>query len=508
MREAAPYRARSAIALVCAALVALALVSQPATAGLPSVYRRVHVDKIGSGLEHTTYVRRTEHQVINVARVKRGSPFHLRAVPSLDSVGHGLERTSAICKRVRCAVAVNGDFWKPGTDTPLGGVVSGGRLLRVASQEHAQINVSQDGLLQTGPLRLHASLVTDDLRPVAIDAVNRAMKKGLLVLYTPAFGRTTKAKKGTLELALHARPGEGVSALAQTTVVKVAEHASPAGDAPIPRDGAVLSGTGRGAAALHGLLKRIRSGETSRQALLRVESTPAAVESVGGSPILVDDGKILPQDTKSAFAGGRHPRTMIGWTPAGDVLLVTIDGRQPGYSDGMTLTEGARLMRHLGATEAVNLDGGGSTTFVTRGRVVNRPSDRAVPTVRGTQIVHSAAPGTRTLGHVERPVAIAIAIVPKKGTKVAPTPKSLERLELPRILNVAAPHGTDVASDPSGSFPALVLSTARDDGPLRAGAVAALAVAVALAAASTGYRRALRRYERRALERLARGEAV
>ncbi|HEV3402013.1 MAG TPA: phosphodiester glycosidase family protein, partial [Acidimicrobiales bacterium] len=51
------------------------------------------------------------------------------------------------------------------------------------------------------------------------------------------------------------------------------------------------------------------------------------------------------------------------------------DGRQPGHSAGMTLAEAARLMLDLGATEAINLDGGGSTTFVVRGRVSNRPSE-------------------------------------------------------------------------------------------------------------------------------------
>jgi exopolysaccharide biosynthesis protein len=501
LRQPGRQRARLIRALTCA-VVAFALAGPtPALAALPSVYKVSHRDKIGHGVEHATFVRQVEHQVVNVARIKRGAPFDLRAVTSSNAIGNGLERTSSICRRVKCVLAVNGDFWKPGTDTPLGGVVSGGRLLRVASQEHAQVTVSADGALRTGPLKLRASLVPNDLRPLTIDAVNRQPKPNELIVFTPAYGRSTKTKKGTLELALRARPGEPISALAQTTVVKIAEHGSPFGNMPIPADGAVLAGRGRGAAELRGLLGRIRSREASRQALLRVESTPAAVESVGGAPILIRDGRLLPQDTKSAFAGRRHPRTLIGWTRSGDVLLVTVDGRQPGYADGMTLVEAARLMRNLGATDAVNLDGGGSTTFVSRGRVVNRPSDVAVPAARGARIVHSAAEGTRTIGHVERPVAIALAVVPRKGTRVTPTPKSLERLELPRIVDAIAPQGTDVASDPSGAFPAIVFSTARDDGPLRAGAVASLALAVALAAAWTAYCRALRRFERRVLVR-------
>ena len=54
---------------------------------------------------------------------------------------------------------------------------------------------------------------------------------------------------------------------------------------------------------------------------------------------------------------------------------MTVDGRRPGWSAGVTLPEAARLMRALGARDALNLDGGGSTAMTVRGRVVNRPSD-------------------------------------------------------------------------------------------------------------------------------------
>src|SRR6185503_5497574 len=77
-----------------------------------------------------------------------------------------------------------------------------------------------------------------------------------------------------------------------------------------------------------------------------------------------------------SFVAGRQPRTLAGVRADGTLLLVTVDGRLPGWSVGMTLPEAARLMRSLGAREAMNLDGGGSSTMVVRGEVVNRPSDR------------------------------------------------------------------------------------------------------------------------------------
>jgi exopolysaccharide biosynthesis protein len=65
----------------------------------------------------------------------------------------------------------------------------------------------------------------------------------------------------------------------------------------------------------------------------------------------------------------------VGFRADGRVLLVTVDGRQPELSVGMTIAELAALLIELGAVEAANMDGGGSTTMAVRGKVVNSPSD-------------------------------------------------------------------------------------------------------------------------------------
>lgn len=110
------------------------------------------------------------------------------------------------------------------------------------------------------------------------------------------------------------------------------------------------------------------------------------MEAVGGRPRLVLDSATVPEvDTEGqpGFATGRHPRTAIGIANDGKrLLLVVVDGRQAPYSDGMTLRELATLLLALGARNALNLDGGGSTTMVVAKRktqnalrVANVPSD-------------------------------------------------------------------------------------------------------------------------------------
>ncbi len=75
-----------------------------------------------------------------------------------------------------------------------------------------------------------------------------------------------------------------------------------------------------------------------------------------------------------------------------ELLIVTVDGRQPGYSEGMTLSEFAKFLLSLGCTDAMNLDGGGSTTMVVRGRIVNSPSDGSERKVANALALFSLAP--------------------------------------------------------------------------------------------------------------------
>lgn len=114
---------------------------------------------------------------------------------------------------------------------------------------------------------------------------------------------------------------------------------------------------------------------------IRVELSPFGPEiqdAVGGGPRIVRAGQVSVEAEEEGFsrefAQSRHPRTAVGLRGR-TLCLVAVDGRQPGYSAGVSLAELAELMLKLGCVEAMNLDGGGSTTLWVRDRVVNSPSD-------------------------------------------------------------------------------------------------------------------------------------
>lgn len=98
---------------------------------------------------------------------------------------------------------------------------------------------------------------------------------------------------------------------------------------------------------------------------------------VGGTPVLVSKGNLIEdysvEQTLESFLIKKHPRTAVGIKNTGEWIFVVVDGRFYGFLGGMTIKELAELMLNLGCIDALNLDGGGSSTMVMDGMVINEP---------------------------------------------------------------------------------------------------------------------------------------
>ncbi len=443
-------------------------------------YRTEEIRALAQGVEYRRLVRQDGPVVAHVVAMRKDSGLAVRAVLSNDRVAGmpAQERTSAMCQRVRCVAAVNADFAAPSGE-PIGAVVAGGQMLRSPVPSHHQLSVTPAGDLVAGTLGWSAQLVSSDLRPVAVQGVNVPRPAEALVLYTPAYGPSTATNDFGAELVLKVLEPATSARLNQTALVEVLGFSAGRGNGLIPADGMVLSGHGAAAAALGDLWARLQSGVVSRRALLRVESAVTVAESIGGTPVLVHEGKRWVGDDGSIFVAGRHPRTVVGWN-AREVLLVTVDGRQPGYSIGLSLADSAELLRSLGATEALNLDGGGSTTLAAGATVLNRPSDRMVKRGGKQEIVHESRSGDVVVGPVERPVASALAIVPAGAAPLAPFDPLAGGV--PFVLGdvPAAPSDVDPASVPgAGNFALLHLPQPPTPSPGLIAVAAGMEVAMA-----------------------------
>ena len=383
---------------LAAAAVGLALLAPQARAELPlgpqAFSERSSSQRLAPGVRLTRIVRSGGPWRVNVLTVERAAlTGRLSAVLS-NGTATRRERTSSMARRARALAGVNGGYFAVdgnpvGSLATRGGLASepvGGRaalLLPRAATEPAQVaELRFAGNATLGP----ATRLLDgvDRRPGLIPAcggrggdrptqrpssVLTCSDSSELVLLTPRYGALT--------------PRGGVEAVVRGGAVTAFRSA---GGTRIPRDGYVLWGSGDAARFLRDGARpgaRAAVSTTLRAGARRVE--PTALEAaVGGGPRLLRGGRMALGSVAEgfgapsffqSFVASRNPRTLAGVRADGKLLLVTVDGRRRGFSAGVTLAEAARVMRSLGARDALNLDGGGSTTMTAGRRVVNRPSD-------------------------------------------------------------------------------------------------------------------------------------
>lgn len=402
---------------------------------VPNGYQvRAHT-ALHEGVEHVILTLPDPAQTVHVAHIDPGAPVAVRAVSAHDAIprrNSDHELPSDMCRRVSCIAGINGDFHDLDTDQPLGGVISGGRMLRSPRAGYDQVTLDRDGRLHAGQLGWSGSLVASDGTTIPLTGVNVDRRADAAILYTAAWGGSTPAGAEN-EFVL--RMADPVGTLGTTSVEIVATRSGSGG---IPTDGAVLSATGSAATALRGLAGRIGNG-VSRTAQMRLETAVNAVESLGAHPVILRDGRRAFPETPDGFTRFRNPRTLLGWNPSGEIVMVAVDGRRDD-AEGMSLAQAADLLLGLGATDAVNFDGGGGTTFVVAGNVANLPSDDTNPGPPAYPDGHVVAPG-----HVERMAPNALVIVPKASAPVPPPPTSTTTTTGPGGSGTAGGPGTDSA---------------------------------------------------------------
>jgi hypothetical protein len=224
-----------------------------------------------------------------------------------------------------------------------------------------------------------------------ITSTNKQRTNDNTILFTPIFpGGTTKTNPFGMEVVISGVTG-GTDLEFGKSVTGTVSHIRPYNTdevTTIPSDGFVLSAHGT---AMEPLNQMQIGQEVTISADIDSQWMNSSFMLTSG-PMLVKDGRVaLSMDPTSSRARERAPRTAIAIDATGKkVWMVTVDGRQDGYSEGMSLNEFASYLASIGANRALNLDGGGSTAMSVRKpgdtlvSLFNRPSDgneRAVSTV-------------------------------------------------------------------------------------------------------------------------------
>jgi hypothetical protein len=347
---------------------------------------------VAPGVVHRRLVVNSGPWRVNVLEIDLRQPgLSIRGARARDAYS-GRETVRSMVDRYkgpgRAVAAVNGDFFdvKTGTGQSENNVVIEGKVWKGVTVTdspydtfdnlHSQFGVDWRNRPRIDRFGLDAWIIGASGHRVRLDGLNFRPDTNSIVLYTPAFGDSTPTdsigrRMLSLPLRLTGQRGD-------TFFFRVAGSAREGGGVPLA-GGGVLAAEGTKSSDLRAIAAR-RGGLTIK---VRLAPNGARLRTVvGGWPRLVLAGRNVAQladiveGTFPRFSSAKHPRTAVGFSrDSSKLFLITVDGRRESDS-GMSLVELGKMVMDLGAYEAMNFDGGGSTTMVIDGKVVNLPSDQ------------------------------------------------------------------------------------------------------------------------------------
>jgi len=392
-------------------LTSLVLFLAAPTAALAQQWDSVTARTVAPGIVHRRLVVNSGPWRMNVLEIDlRTRGLSLEGSRSNDKF-RGRETVRSMVERYKGAgtvvAAVNGDFFnvKIGTGESENNVVIGGDIwkgVRVTDSPydtwdnlHSQFGVDSSNKPFIDRFGLDASVVVPGSGALRLDGINFRQDTNALVLYTPAIGDSTPVDSATtsmlsVPLRLVRRSG-GTMHFSVSGKRREDRSAKLAG-------GYALAGSGRAREQI----ARITKARGTLKISSRLVPNRGSLRTVlGGWPRLILHGRSVAEyadvveGTFPRFSSGRHPRTAIGFSrDSATLFLFTVDGRRESDA-GMSLAEVAKVMLALGAYEAMAFDGGGSTTMVVEGAVVNRPSDSAGERPVGSALLVVIDPVTR-----------------------------------------------------------------------------------------------------------------
>jgi len=327
---------------------------------------------------------------VRVLRIRRDEPTAQVDVGMAQGVLAGLAPLSGIVRAetgrgAPIVAAVNGDFFRMVGQSREGAVfgmtVCGRELVKIGRHDEC-FYLTDAGTPGIGILDVEGSVVSGKLRSPIVGLNNPSTRNGV-TLYTRTWGWAVDDASVVCELVGGPLRSKG------RWNARVVE-AVGAGSGRVPQtDEVFLCPHGSHRAGVLGLAV---GSEVSIDLSASGLDAPMAA-AVGGNWPLLDGGRIVTP--RRSLMSKRHPRTAVGYSKD-EIVLLTCDGRQPQWSTGLFLDELAQLMLDLGCTDALNLDGGGSTTMWVEGEVVNHPSDGRERPIGNAVLVRSSGVAAAT----------------------------------------------------------------------------------------------------------------
>lgn len=393
---------------IISALLTAALVIALVPAASAFQYTQMTEELSVEGYEITTVAPDTRHitlrasnssgkQNINAVEFDPQNPYtvlraglsagYVYSTQTVNTIANNMSNTNGGDTAI---AAINADFFTFGVGVPHGVFIDDGKILSTPPQYSAAFGLTYDN----EPFIMRHGTILDkifriDGALVDVAGINMTHTSGTdsLMLYTADYARGTKTGTETYELRCRVNFGEVRHG--GTINFTVEEIYDAVGNTSLGEGFVVLSAQGARIADL----KKLSVGDTLEMAFRFNEFWSNVKFAVGGNELLLQNGEIYSTADKS-----NQPRTSIGIREDGTVVMATFDGRGAGNAVGMSYQTAAEAMRALGCVDALNLDGGGSTTFVLRTpgamktSVVNNVSGSSPRQVANAIVLMNTAP--------------------------------------------------------------------------------------------------------------------
>ena len=353
-------------------------------------------------------------QVVTIARDKNG--YELQSYHA-GAGALGLETLSTQVAAVGAngaepVAAINGgfylrDFSKTNAyeGCPRGLQIEEGEVL-TAPSSNACLWVDYAGQPHLANVASHFQVSWPDGRTTPFQ-LNGPRAADEVAVYTPAVGRSTHTRGGRELILEPSGDGPWLPLRMERDYSARVREVRTGGDALLASNSLVLSL----GPALAEKFPGLSTGAQVRISTRSVPALPNARNALCGGPVLLYNGR--PQKVRVAPDAAyelssmleRHPRTAFGWNDQ-SFFLVQVDGRQKDLSLGMTVAELSGYLLKLGCTEAINLDGGGSSCLWFAGKIRNHPCDGSERSVANSLIVLAKKPRAGSLSPAVAPAAL------------------------------------------------------------------------------------------------------
>jgi hypothetical protein len=361
--------------------MALRLLTVVVLLGVLAVPVHAQGTELVPGVTYEKIVQFTPHGAVALHVITAPRPGDQNGLYQLaPALGHGAvlggrEKVTQLEKEASAQATVagiNGDLWNATDGHPAGIVMSGGVLMHPPLAGRSSIGVDSSGSLHVDRVRFFGTWRgTGQRRPLS--GLNETPASGQVILFTTGYGSALPRVAGSVEVILQPFP----AAVPNTDLTATVTAVGSGGGESIPPDGAILMATGTTAAKLQA---EAPVGTSLATRLILQPTWDGVLSALGGGPVLVKNGKAVfrsLEDFTNDQIASRDARAGVGQLADGRIVLVAVDGRQPGYSVGMTSFELAQTLQRLGAVTAAAVESGGAVTAAFDGQLLNRPSDPA-----------------------------------------------------------------------------------------------------------------------------------